>query len=73
MRPIVIPLGKLVGTLRKKKDNKEDQQKEKDRLVRMLSILEKERDERIISIGAYQEMKKSIEKKLARLEGQLKK
>ena len=72
LRPIIIPLGKLINTIRRKKEDKEYLQKERDRLTRMLSILEKERDERIISIGAYQEMKKSIERKLTKLEQKMK-
>jgi hypothetical protein len=41
---------------------------EKDRLLRMLETLDKERAERIISLGAYNEMRKSIEKKMAALD-----
>jgi hypothetical protein len=40
---------------------------EREKLERMLSVLERERSENIISEGAYNEMKKGIEKKLAKL------
>jgi len=37
----------------------------------MLEVLEKEREEGIISLAAYKEMKKNIEEKLKRIEKRL--
>jgi uncharacterized membrane protein len=53
--------------------NKEELLKEKDKLLRVLKILEKEKDEKIISTEAYEEVKKTTEKKLAEIEKKLKK
>lgn len=70
IRPWMLQLGKMAeGMVQAKPQAKrEDLFGEKDRLLRMLEVLEKERDERIISLGAYNEMRKSIEKKLAALD-----
>jgi hypothetical protein len=66
----MLQLGRLAEGMMQTKPQakKEDLFGEKDRLLRMLEVLEKERDERIISLGAYNEMRKSIEKKLAALD-----
>jgi uncharacterized membrane protein len=44
---------------------------ERDRLIRMLEVLEKEKNDRIISQGAYREMKASIEEKLRKIEDRM--
>ena len=71
VRPWVIPLGRLVDLVKAKKVSKEDLAKEKERLLRMLEVLEKEKEERLVSLGAYREMKKNLEKKLAEIEKKL--
>jgi uncharacterized membrane protein len=70
IRPWMLQLGRMAeGIIQTKpQTKKEDLFGEKDRLLRMLEVLEKERDERIISLGAYNEMRKSIERKLAALD-----
>jgi uncharacterized membrane protein len=74
LRPWIIPLGKIVDSVKSKKKSapKQDLLGEKDKMIRMLNVLEKEKDERIISIGAYREMKKTIDDKLAKLEEKMK-
>ncbi len=74
LRPIIIPLGKLVESVKhaKKPVSNEDLKAEKDKLLRMSSILDREKAENMISQGAYDEMKKSIERKLAKVEEKLK-
>jgi uncharacterized membrane protein len=71
VRPWVIPLGRLADLVKAKKVNKEDLIKEKERLLRMLEVLEKEKEEKLVSLGAYREMKKNLEKKLAEIEKKL--
>jgi len=71
VRPWVIPLGRLADLVKAKKINKEDLIKEKERLLRMLEVLEKEKEEKLVSLGAYREMKKNLEKKLAEIEKKL--
>ena len=66
------PLQRLVDRIRGKKVSREEIIKEKEKLLRMLKVLEKEKNEKLISIGAYEEMKKSIEKKLLKIEKKLK-
>jgi hypothetical protein len=47
--------------------------KEKNKLSRVLSVLEREKNEKIISIKAYDEIRKGVEAKLAEIEKKLKK
>lgn len=70
LRPYIIPLGKTVE--KTKERPKEDLAKEREKLLRMLEILEKEKNEKIISTVAYKEMKKTIEEKLNKIEKKLK-
>lgn len=68
IRPMVSQLGKVAETIKEKKEVRvAADNKERERLQRMLEVLDKERDERIISLSAYNEMRKSIEKKLEAL------
>jgi uncharacterized membrane protein len=69
LRPYIIPIGKLVE--RTKEKPKEDFAKEKEKLLRMLEVLDKEKEEGIISNVAYKEMKKSVEEKLKKIEKKL--
>ena len=64
LRPWIMPFGRLADAVKVKKAPKEDMSKEREKVERMLNVLEKERKEGIISAGAYKEMKKSLEKKL---------
>jgi hypothetical protein len=68
IRPWIIPLEKLVNAAKRKKERREDLIREKEKLLRMLEILEKERKEGIITPGAYREMKNNLEKKLREIE-----
>lgn len=71
-KPWIDYIKNLPGRLKKKKVSREVGIKEKDRLLRMLKVLEKERKEKIISEKAYKDMKDSIEKKLSRIEEDMK-
>jgi uncharacterized membrane protein len=72
LRPWIVTLGKSIDTIRTKKTvSQEDIQNERQKLLRMLEVLEKEKDDKIISSNAYREMKKTIEKKLAKIEGRI--
>jgi hypothetical protein len=68
VRPWVITLEKLVNAAKRKKESREDLIREKEKLLRMLEILEKERREGIITASAYKEMKNNLEKRLAEIE-----
>ena len=59
--------------LRRKKEEAFEVEKEIERLRRLLKVLEKERKEGIISLTAYNEMKRNILNKLKRLEEKTKK
>jgi uncharacterized membrane protein len=71
LRPWIIPIGKIVDMVKGKKLGKEEMIKEREKLLRMLEVLENERKDGMISVGAYKEMKKSIEKKLSEIEGKI--
>jgi len=70
LRSYIIPLGKTVEKTKEKP--KEDLAKEREKLLRMLEILEREKNEKIISTIAYKEMKKTVEEKLKKIEKKLK-
>ena len=69
LRPYLIPIGKIAEIVKKKEAPKKaiPKEKERERLMRMLNIIEKEKAEGLISITTYREMKKNIEKKLKKL------
>lgn len=71
LRPYIIPLGKVVEKTKEKK-SREDLVKEREKLLRMLEILKKEKKEGIISAVAYREMKSNVEEKLVKIEKKLK-
>jgi len=71
LRPYIAPLGRVAEKV-KKEEKKEELVREREKLLRMLEVLEKEREEGIISIAAYKEMKKNIEDKLKNIEKKLK-
>jgi hypothetical protein len=68
IRPYIIPLGKLVEAVKHKKISKEEIEAEKEKLTRMLKIIEKEKEQGILTGISYERMKKSIEEKLSKLE-----
>jgi len=68
IRPYIIPLGRLVEAVKHKKVSKEEIETEKEKLTRMLKIIEKEKQQGIITGISYERMKKSIEEKLNKLE-----
>ncbi|MFH8119582.1 MAG: NEW3 domain-containing protein [Candidatus Aenigmatarchaeota archaeon] len=70
VRPWIITLEKVVN-LAKKKESREELVKEKEKLLRLLEVLEKEKSKGLITPKAYNEMKKNVEKKLATIEKKL--
>jgi len=68
IRPYIIPLGKLVEAVKHKKVSKEEIESEKEKLTRMLKIIEKEKQQGIITGISYERMKRGIEEKLNKLE-----
>jgi uncharacterized membrane protein len=68
IRPYIIPLGKIAEMIKKKKVSKEEIEVEREKLTRMLKVLEKEKGEGIITGSSYDKMKKSIEEKLTKIE-----
>jgi uncharacterized membrane protein len=68
IRPYIITIGKIAEIVKRKKLSKEDMEAEKEKLTRMLKVLEKEKEQGIITGNSYDKMKKSIEEKLSKLE-----
>ncbi|MFH1228912.1 MAG: NEW3 domain-containing protein [Candidatus Aenigmatarchaeota archaeon] len=68
IRPYIIPLIKLVESVKHKKVSREDAGIEKEKLNRMLNIVEKEKEQGILTGSSYEKMKKSIQEKLSKLE-----
>jgi hypothetical protein len=72
LRPYMAPLSKLVEAVKKKEVSKESLTKEKEKLSRMLNILEKQKEEGIISSTTYEKMKKSLKEKLEKIDKKIK-
>ena len=68
IRPYIITLGRIVEAVKKKGISKEEAEVEKEKLNRMIKILENERDDGTITGSSYEKMKKSLEEKLSKLE-----
>lgn len=68
IRPYIISLGRIADAVKKKKVSKEEIDAEREKLTRMLKVLEKEKEEGIITGSSYDKMKKSIEEKLSKTE-----
>jgi hypothetical protein len=68
----LISLKRLMEMVKRKEVNKEEMIKEKEKLLRMLKVVENERNEGIMSLDAYKVMKKTIEKKLSKVEEKIK-
>lgn len=68
LRPWIIQFGRLADAVKQKKTVTPAMEVEREKVERMLKLLEKEKEEGIISISAYKEMKRSLEEKLKRLE-----
>jgi len=72
IRPYIIPIGRIAERVKKKVEVKERLVKEREKLLRMLDVLEREKKEGIISGAAYREMKRNIQKKLKEIEKKMK-
>ncbi len=72
IRPYIIKLSKLVKTVRGKKIDTEKLGREKDKIERMLRVLEREKTQGIVSTRTYEKMKKNLEEKLEKIEKKLK-
>jgi len=72
IRSYIISLGKLVEIVKRKEVDTEKLEREKDKINRMLKVLERERNQEIISVSTYEKMKKSLEEKLEKIEKKLK-
>jgi uncharacterized membrane protein len=70
IRPYIVPLGRVAEKAKEKK-TKEELIKEREKLLRMLEVLEKEKKEGLISKVAYREMKENIQSKLAKINKKL--
>jgi uncharacterized membrane protein len=68
IRPYIITLGRIAEAVKKKEISKADVEVEKGKLTRMLNVLEKEKEQGIITGSSYDKMKKSIEEKLSKFE-----
>jgi hypothetical protein len=68
IRPYIISIGRIADIVKRKEVKKEDVEAEKEKLNRMLKVIEKEKEQGIISGSSYEKMKKSIEEKLTKLE-----
>jgi len=72
IRSYIIPLGRLVEAIKKKEVDKTNLENERDKINRMLMVLEKEKNEGMISTGSYEKMKSSLEEKLKEIEKKIK-
>jgi hypothetical protein len=76
IRPYIIPLGKLVENVKRKEapaaSNTDKLLAEREKISRMLMVLEREKSSGMISQGSYDKMKSSLEEKLKEVERKIK-
>ena len=72
-KKIMFPaLEKIKGAMKFTKNQDEELLKEKEKLERMLNLIEKEKREKVIGGNVYKELKKNIEDKLNSIDKKLK-
>jgi hypothetical protein len=67
----VIPLKKIIEGMRSKVPAKDELLKEREKISRMMEVLENEKKEQLVSDKAYEEMKKTIKEKKDKLDKKL--
>ena len=72
LRPYIIQISRIVEGTKKKEVDKGKLQEEKEKILRMLKVLEREKSEGLITTNAYKKMKKSLEKKLEEIDKKIK-
>ena len=72
IRPYIIQISRLVERSKGKEVDKGKLEAEKEKMVRMLKVLEREKKEGLITNNAYSKMKKSLEKKLNEIDKKIK-
>jgi Skp family chaperone for outer membrane proteins len=72
IRSYIIPLGRLVESVKRKEVDTSKLENERDNINRMLTALEREKNEGLISSSSYENMKKSLEEKLDEINKKIK-
>jgi uncharacterized membrane protein len=72
IRSYVISLGRLVESVKRKEVDTTKLENERDKIKRMLTALEREKNEGLISSASYEKMKKSLEEKLNEIDKKIK-
>ncbi len=72
IRPYIAQISRLVERSKGKEVDKGKLEREKEKMARMLKVLENERKEGLITTNAYNKMKKSLEKKLDDIDKKIK-
>jgi len=72
IRPYIVQISRLVERSKGKEVDRGKLEREKEKVARMLKVLEKEKKEGLITTNAYNKMKKSLEKKLDEIDKKIK-
>jgi hypothetical protein len=72
IRSYIIPLGRLVESVKRKEVDTSKLENERDNINRMLTALEREKNEGLISSTSYEKMKKNLEEKLNEIDKKIK-
>jgi len=72
IRSYIIPLGRLVESVKRKEVDTSKLENERENINRMLTALEREKNEGMISSSSYEKMKKSLEEKLNEINKKIK-
>jgi hypothetical protein len=72
IRSYIMPLGRLVESVKRKEVDTSKLENERDNINRMLTALEREKNEGLISSSSYENMKKSLEEKLNEINKKIK-
>jgi hypothetical protein len=72
IRSYIIPLGRLVESVKRKETDVSKLENERENINRMLTALEREKNEGLISSTSYEKMKKNLEEKLDEIDKKIK-
>jgi hypothetical protein len=72
LRPYVIQISRLMERAKRKEVDLEKLQKDKEKVLRMIKVLDNEKAEGIITDNSYKKVKKGLEKRLSEIEKKMK-
>jgi hypothetical protein len=72
IRPYLMQISRVVEKVKRKEVDKGKLEADKEKMLRMLKVLEREKTEGLITSSAYKKMKKGLEKRLEEINKKIK-